>query len=76
MFMKNVLLMTLALIPTIFRGIAFLAVGSLIIINKLYDVGIPFELIAGAVLIFLGGSMLIKTLFIFGGSMLLIKKRR
>jgi hypothetical protein len=49
------------MISNTFWGIILIAVGSSMILNKLYGIYIPFELIAGAVLLFLGFSMIFNT---------------
>lgn len=49
------------MLSNIFWGITLIMVGSSIVLNKLYGVSIPFELIVGAVLIFLGLSMVVNT---------------
>lgn len=48
------------MIPNIFWGITLIAVGSSMILNKLYGVYIPFELIAGSILVFLGVSVILS----------------
>ncbi len=48
------------MLPNFLWGITLIMVGSSIILNKLYGIAIPFELIMGAVLVLLGVSMLIN----------------
>lgn len=49
------------MLSNVFWGTILILVGSSIILNKVYGISIPFELIMGTVLVFLGISMLLNT---------------
>ena len=49
------------MIPNFFWGVTLIMVGSSIVLNRLYGVAIPFEVILGIALALLGVSMLIDT---------------